>query len=484
MKKFRGIFLILIAISVILGCQNPANTVPPAEEPQPPSGSLDTTFGMGGIVTTPNMAGLGTAIQMDGKIVVAGTNDSNADIILARYETDGSLDASFGTGGIVTTAIGSGSDVCYDVAIQSDGKIVVAGFSYNGANNDFALVRYGTDGTLDASFGTGGIVTTAIGLNYDFGCSVAIQADGKIVVAGYSYNGANDDFALVRYGTDGTLDVSFGTGGIVTTPIGANSDRGFSVAIQTDGKIMVAGSSYNGTNEDFALVRYGTDGTLDASFGTGGIVTTAIGLNYDFGCSVAIQADGKIVVAGYSYNGANDDFALVRYGTDGTLDVSFGTGGIVTTPIGANSDRGFSVAIQTDGKIMVAGSSYNGTNEDFALVRYGTDGTLDASFGTGGKVRTVITSEDWGSAVAIQTDGKIIVAGSSFSGLSITFAIARYEADGTIDTSFGWGGIVTTAIVSEDLLDTLAIQADGKIVGAGYFWNGTANDLALVRYWP
>jgi len=313
MKKFRGIFLILIAISVILGCQNPANTVPPAEEPQPPSGSLDTTFGMGGIVTTPNMAGLGTAIQMDGKIVVAGTNDSNADIILARYETDGSLDASFGTGGIVTTAIGSGSDVCYDVAIQSDGKIVVAGFSYNGANNDFALVRYGTDGTLDASFGTGGIVTTAIGLNYDFGCSVAIQADGKIVVAGYSNNGANDDFALVRYGIDGTLD---------------------------------------------------------------------------------------------------------------------------------------------------------------------------ASFGTGGKVRTVITSEDWGSAVAIQTDGKIIVAGSSFSGLSITFAIARYEADGTIDTSFGWGGIVTTAIVSEDLLDTLAIQADGKIVGAGYFWNGTANDLALVRYWP
>ena len=418
----------LVLLTALIGCQNPTNPATPAVDPPPAPGSLDTTFGAGGIVTTPNMAGLGTAIQADGKIVVAGTNDSNADFTLVRYETDGTLDASFGINGIVTTAIGSGLDIGYDVAIQVDGKIVVAGFSDNGSNSDFALVRHKTDGTLDASFGTGGIVTTAIGSGSEHGYAVAIQADGKIVVAGFSENGSNTGFALVRYGTDGTLDASFGSGGIVTTAIGSGSDRGYDVAIQSDGKIVVAGYSESGSNSDFALVRYGTDGTLDASFGTGGIVTTAIGSNNDYGSSVAIQEDGKIVVAGFSNNASNDDFALVRYGTDGTLD---------------------------------------------------------ASFGTDGKVRTVITSDDWGTAVAIQTDGKIIVAGSSFSGLSTTFAITRYKTDGTMDTSFGWGGIVTTAIGSmQDMVDSLAIQADGKIVVTGYCNNGSNNIATIVRYWP
>ena len=261
--------------------------------------------------------------------------------------------------------------------------------------------------------------------------------------------------------------------------------RSYAVAIQADGKIVVAGFSENGSNTGFALVRYGTDGTLDASFGSGGIVTTAIGSGSDRGYDVAIQSDGKIVVAGYSESGSNSDFALVRYGTDGTLDASFGTGGIVTTAIGSNNDYGSSVAIQEDGKIVVAGFSNNASNDDFALVRYGTDGTLDASFGTDGKVRTVITSDDWGTAVAIQTDGKIIVAGSSFSGLSTTFAITRYKTDGTMDTSFGWGGIVTTAIGSmQDMVDSLAIQADGKIVVTGYCNNGSNNIATIVRYWP
>jgi uncharacterized delta-60 repeat protein len=215
--------------------------------------------------------------------------------------------------GKVTTAIGSGIDIAYSVAIQTDGKIVAAGFSRSGgSNDDFALVRYNTNGTLDTTFDSDGKVTTAIGSGADIAQSVAIQTDGKIVAAGYSNNGSNVDFALVRYNTDGTLDTSFDSDGKVTTDIASDNDFAYSVALQSDGKIVVAGHSDNGSNEDFALVRYNTDGTLDTSFDSDGKVTTGIG-SEDDAFSVAIQSDGKIVVAGLRSNGNNRDFALVRY---------------------------------------------------------------------------------------------------------------------------------------------------------------------------
>ena len=176
-----------------------------------------------------------------------------------------------------------------------------------------ASVTTPTSGSLDTTFNTTGKVTTAIGAINDSALAVAIQSDGKIVAAGYSYNGANYDFALVRYNTDGSLDTTFNTTGKVTTAIGASNDSAYVIAIQSDGKIVAAGYSDNGANYDFALVRYNTDGSLDTTFNTTGKVTTAIGASNDYAYAVAIQSDGKIVAAGYSYNGANDDFALVRY---------------------------------------------------------------------------------------------------------------------------------------------------------------------------
>ena len=226
---------------------------------------------------------------------------------------DGDLDTTFDSDGKVTTAIGSGTDRAFSVAIQSDGKIVVAGLSNNGSNDDFALVRYNTDGTLDTNFDSDGKVTTAIGSGNEQALSVAIQSDGKIVAAGRSSNGSNDDFALVRYNTDGTLDTTFDSDGKVTTAIGSGTETAYSVAIQSDGKIVAAGFSFNGSNNDVALVRYNTDGTLDTNFDSDGKVTTDIGSYNDYARSVAIQSDGKIVVAGFSNNGSNDDFALVRY---------------------------------------------------------------------------------------------------------------------------------------------------------------------------
>jgi uncharacterized delta-60 repeat protein len=369
------------------------------------------------------------AIQSDGKIVAAGSsnNGSNYDFALARYNTDGTLDTNFGTGGKVITAIGSSTDVAYSVAIQSDGKIVAAGFSNNGSNNDFALVRYNTNGTLDTTFDSDGKVTTAIGSGNDVAYSVAIQSDGKIVAAGFG-TVSNQDFALVRYNTDGSLDTSFDSDGKVTNSIGSSIDYARSVAIQSDGKIVAAGYSRSGgNNDDFALVRYNTNGTLDTTFDSDGKVTTAIGSGADIAYSVAIQTDGKIVAAGYSNNGSNVDFTLVRYNTDGTLDTTFDSDGKVTTAIGSGTDQARSVAIQSDGKIVAAGFTGEMGGEDVALVRYNTDGSLDTNFGTGGKVTTAIGSGiDIAYSVAIQTDGKIVAAGFNYNGSNFDFALVRY----------------------------------------------------------
>ena len=286
------------------------------------------------------------------------------------HAAPGDLDLSFGGGGKVTTAIGTGGDFGYSVIQQADGKLVVAGSSWNGSNADVALVRYNADGPLDTGFDGDGIVTTAIGAANDYAQSVIQQADGKLVVAGYSWNGSNDDVALVRYNTDGSLDTGFDGDGKVTTAIGAGDDYGYSVIQQSDGKLVVAGTSYNGSSYDFALVRYNADGSLDASFDGDGIVTTAIGAANDYAQSVIQQADGKLVVAGTSYNGSDDDFALVRYNADGSLDTSFDGDGKVTTEISGSYNGALSVIQQANGKLVVAGYSYNGNNYDVALVRY------------------------------------------------------------------------------------------------------------------
>jgi uncharacterized delta-60 repeat protein len=230
-------------------------------------------------------------------------------------DIDTSFGASFGANGKVTTDILNGYlDEASSIAIQGDGKIVAAGRSYDN-ENAFALVRYNRDGTLDMSFDTDGIVTTKIENNA--ANSVAIQSDGKIVAAGHNWdNGSNYDFALVRYSSDGSLDTGFGANGKVITAIGAYSEA-INIAIQNDGKIIAAGYSYNGSNYDFALVRYSSDGSLDAGFGANGKVTTAIGSAGDEAKGVAIQDDGKIVAAGFSDSDMSDyDFAVVRYEGD------------------------------------------------------------------------------------------------------------------------------------------------------------------------
>ncbi len=331
------------------------------------------------------------AVQSDGRIVAAGwsSNGTNRDFALVRYTDSGALDTSFGTGGIVTTPIGSSDESGNGVAVQSDGKIVVAGVSSTGSNQVIALVRYTDTGALDPSFGTGGKVTTALGGTFDLANSVVLQSDGKIVVAGDSVQVGSFDVALVRYTAGGALDVDFGKGGMVTTSIGSSDDTGQKVVVQEDGKIVIVGATWEGTNTHIALLRYTTDGALDPNFGTGGIVTTDFG-DSSVGSDLAVQADAKIVVAGWTWNGSNRDFALARYTTSGALDAGFGIAGKATTDLGGRDDYGFGVAVQSDGKIVVAGFSQPGGRDAIAF----TDRLLSPS----GTV--------WNSLSTVKLDGQ------------------------------------------------------------------------------
>ena len=345
---------------------------------------------------------------------------------LAARANPGDLDPSFGTGGQVITPILSGYDGAGALVLQPDGKLVAAGHAYNANNNTLALVRYNADGSLDGNFGTGGKVTTAIG-TASGGAALVLQPNGKLVAAGYTFTGSRTQFALVRYLATGSLDTSFGTGGKVATPIGSIDDEVSALVLQPDGKLVAAGYTDKGNNITFALVRYDADGSLDTSFGTGGKVTTPIGSIDDEAFALVLQPDGKLVVAGYTSSASNTAFALVRYNADGSLDTSFGTGGKVTTPIESIGNQVFALVLQPDGKLVAAGYANDGSNQDFALVRYSPDGNLDGSFGTGGKVITPV-SGTFGevNALVLQPDGKLVAAGYSYNGSDTDFALARY----------------------------------------------------------
>jgi uncharacterized delta-60 repeat protein len=390
-------------------------------------GTLDVTFGSGGTVVTENRAGdewlQAIAIQPDGKLVGAGVSNRGIDYFtIARYNPDGSLDTSFGGGstGRRLTKIGAANDGASAVMLQSDGKVVAAGSTYNGISDTFAVVRYNPDGTPDATFGSFGVVTTqfdAASDSSDRAAAVVSQPDGKVVVAGTSSIGG---FAIARYNPNGTLDTTFGNGGKAVTTVTSRFDVASAVVLQPDGKLVAAGTA----GDDFALVRYNGNGTLDANFGTGGKATTSFGLR-DAASAAVLQSDGKIVVVGSGDNGSDSDFAIARYNSNGTLDTTFGNGGKSLTSIGTGIDVGTGVVMQADGKVVASGYFQNGFRSDISLVRYNTNGQMDPTFGAGGKTTTSI-SNDEASALALQSDGNLVVAGSSY-GIDNDFALARYR---------------------------------------------------------
>ncbi|HLF51985.1 T9SS type A sorting domain-containing protein [Flavobacterium sp.] len=387
----------------------------------------------------------------------------NSTVAFAQY---GSLDPTFGDQGKVITHFGQYESDVRALAIQPDGKIIAAGnvFDHSGYNQH-GLARYNMDGSLDSTFGTNGkVIGDVLGLMLPLNSeSVLLQTNGKIIggIASTSFNAG-----LIRYNLNGTLDTSFGVGGIVMK----DSVRFNSLAAQSDEKIIAAGFLFEGSNRNFGLVRYSKDGVLDTNFGTNGVVATSIG-GKDFGHAVTLQSNGKIIVSGStsSDGGNSSDLAIVRYNTNGALDTTFGTNGIVIIDIDDN-DSATHVKIQSDGKIVLTDYSYH--QEPLysfiistKLLRLESNGDLDTSFGINGKVTAPFVG-----ALTIQSDGKIVVAGSYENAENYNdIALARYLINGDLDVTFGSNGVVITSIgeSTRSSASAVALQSDGKIVVGG-----------------
>jgi uncharacterized delta-60 repeat protein len=387
----------------------------------------------------------------------------------AAFAVPADLDPSFSGDGKVTTNFTPGFDFAFAVAIQTDAKIVAVGRADDATRGSFALVRYSSDGTLDPTFGISGKTTTNFTRGDDFAAGVAVQTDGKIVVAGRAA-GADHKFAIARYNADGTLDTSFSSNGKLVTNFTSGRDFAWDVTVQADGKIVAAGLAAAGSGGSFALARYNADGTLDNAFGGDGKVMTQLTARHDAATTVAIQSDGKIAVAG----AASDDsfFALARYNADGMLDSTFEGDGTAVTDFTPGPDFVWDMTIQPDGKIAATGRVAG----RFGLARYNPDGTLDSTFGGDGRVTTNFTAGwDIPKGIALQADGKIVVVGDANN---LKFAVARYNADGTLDTAFGGDGKVTTDIRGIDSAWDVALHADGRIVVAGH----AGGRFAVARY--
>ncbi len=396
--------------------------------------TLDTTFGQSsnGIITLAinSEAQINNIkIQNDGKIITGGysiTNNSGSQFTLARFNINGTPDPTFGQSGIQITSISSSSQIM-DLEIQNDEKIIACGYSNNGANQ-FTLARYNTDGSIDNSFGTNGIALTSIGDSAS-AQAAKIQSDGKIIAAGSTVIDGFSNFALVRYNTDGSLDNSFNNNGIVTTLVGQRCAIS-SISIQSDEKIVVGGFTTD-TNftEQFTVARYNTDGSIDTTFGNNGVVITTVG-DISHISAISIQADGKIIAAGFT--GSTSQFLLARYNADGSLDTIFGTNGIVSTIIGDFSGAA-SIQVQSDNKIIASGFSNSNGTDQFVTIRYNTDGTIDETFGTNGIMINTIGFGSRSNSSIIQSDGKIVSGGYAQIGSNyqIEFCLARYSPNNT-----------------------------------------------------
>lgn len=481
-----------------------------------PDGALDSSFGTNGKVVT--IVGSAITLQQDGKIVLAGKGNcsgSNCDFAVLRLNADGSKDTAFGNNGIAYTSIRADA-YALAVVVQADGKIVLAGSAGNfepflpekGSLNlrlktenpdnrriashdipratrsaflyDFTLVRYNSDGSIDSTFGNSGIVQTKLTKTSEIR-ALLIQPDQKLVAIGIdSDNGDFVNVALARYKTNGSLDGSFGTNGIVITDIDGRNDFGDDAVLQADGKITVSGGSVDGTDSEILVLQYFSNGQPDSAFGTAGRVITRLPGDVQEGTTIQRDPGGRLYVSA----DRTEDFTVLAYLSNGQLDPAF-NGGVVNIDLQTISEDSFGVTLQTDDKIILTGSTGdNASAEKLTLLRLLPNGFPDSSFSDDG-ISTVDFTNSNGEflrKIKVLDDGKILAAGtlSRFTAPN-AHLLARYDANGAIDTTFGSNGYVFTQTSDFTELDDLEVQADGKIVISGRI-DLEVEPIQLVRY--
>ncbi|MFO1270428.1 MAG: Calx-beta domain-containing protein [Rubrivivax sp.] len=418
----------------------------------------------------------------NGSGTVNGADVTNVAITCTTVAASGSLDQSFGTGGKLNNAL----PAARALAVQPDGRLLALG--------GLKLSRYNVDGSADTGFGSAGVVTiVASGGPVDEMRALALQPDGRIVVAGWTSlpTQSNDNLVVLRFNADGSPDTSFGRNGQVIVDFAGLADRAYAVLVQPDGRIVAAGIATLGTlasaDQDMALVRLNDDGSLDAGFGSGGKLTANVAGKADFGYALARQADGKLVVAGRvaADGGSNPDMGLLRVNADGSIDTAFGSNGRVRVDFGgAVWDEAADLAVQGDGALVVGGFTQAAGVYRYALARLTAGGQPDSTFGTLGLVSTPFSgSGDFGRALLLQADGRLVVAGQvAGNGANPDFGIARYGSTGALDPTFGAGGLLQVDFYGgADAAFDVVQMPDGRLVSGCSARNGRTTGLGLVR---
>ena len=390
---------------------------------------------------------------------------------LSVAQSPGDLDKTFGNDGKVNVGIGGYYDVAKSMALQHDGKIVVVGYGKESLASfkGLSVARYLQNGEMDYDFGNLGVIQRVTTDLEGEAYSVVIQKDNKIVITGYSISPAtnNEEITLIRFTENGNVDKSFGNKGLIVTAISTEKDVGSSVAIQLDGRIVVVGTTDHKPTTDIVLIRYNKNGSLDYGFGIGGIVITDIKSSMDIGKSLAIQSDGKLIVSGFTHIINKFFMTLLRYDSNGELDPTFGNSGIVITDI--NGRRGkMDLALQNDGKIILVGPSEVENSHHFTVLRFNNNGSLDKSFGNNGVTKSIIGDHSEAESVALDLNGNIVVAGTTELG-NEQFVVAMYNQNGMLVPEFGSDGIVKTSFIknSVDRAHSVVTDNDGNIIVAG-----------------
>lgn len=389
-------------------------------------------------------------------------------------------DPTFGVDGKVATSFGADTfDEIRDLALDPNGAIIAVGPANerinNGSRQGFGVARYLPDGSADLSFSGDGRTITYLTMQRDSAYAVAAQPDGRIVVGGQASIEYKSRFALARYNVDGTLDETFGANGTVLTSLNGDESLILDLALQPDGRIVVAGRTRTVYDSDVALARYTADGALDRSFSGDGIEVTQVGAASTGAIALEILPDGKLLVAAAGYSSPHSIY-LLRYLQDGSLDAEFGEGGTVAVDTGGPATLN-DMALQRDGKVLLAGMRPSG----FGVTRTGADGAVDTAFGNGG---AAIASMLNGVTHVVQdSGGNVLVAGRYLAGDGSEFAVARFKPNGALDTTFGDNGAarVSWAAGEQSVPWTMAADAKGRILLGGATGVGTRSDFGLAR---
>lgn len=393
-----------------------------------------------------------------------------------------SVDASFGTGGVATLDFNSSGDSVVEIHLLSDGKILAAGTTSGNSDRDFALARFNGDGSVDSGFSDLGKVTIDAGSIHDTLSAMAVQDDGKIVLAGTSNL---DDLVVARMNADGSTDAGFGANGKVTTSFGNRFASVYDVTVLSSGKILASGAYFDGVMDNFALARYNSDGTLDATFGASGIVLTQITRGFVFHNSVIEVDNGQIIVCGTDTGQTTPRIVMIRYNENGSIDTTFGNNSVVEFFRDVIQFVGAYINKQADGKYVVASLTSDGTGNAFTLVRFNSDGSVDTSFGTDGLTTHKVNGGSSGiGRFVIQSDGKYLLTGTTPYGINDLMTLVRFNSDGSVDQGFAVNGVkLISAGVGDTEAKDIAIQTDNKIIVGGTIIDGNS-DFGLVRISP